>query len=373
MVPSWFVPIDRFPMTPNRKIDRKALPAPDTVLSDDEEALAPRDDLEVTLATIWAEVLGQPTVGVNQNFFDLGGYSLLATRVFALIEERTGHRLPISALFETPTVAELAEAIRSEGWRNEWTSLVPIRTTGSKPPFFYVAPYLISVLQFVHLGDELAPDQPLYGFEPQGLDGQLPAHTTIEEMAAHYITEMKSVQPHGPYAIGGHCAGAWVAFEMARQLEAGGDELAAVVLVDQGPPGVELPTIRPAAYLLNRMRFYLHDGRFRFALMWKLKIAFGRYLLRRVGSPTARHEEEVRATHREAFRHYHGGTIDHDIVLVRSAESIALVDKSWYTEWAGCTGGELSVESVSGTHANLLERPFVEALAAKIRTALDRH
>jgi thioesterase domain-containing protein len=308
---------------------------------------------------------------VNQNFFDLGGYSLLATRVFALIEERTGHRLPLSALFDAPTIAELADAIRSEGWRNEWTSLVPIQRTGTELPFFYVAPYQISVLQFAHLGDELAPDRALYGFQPQGLDGRHQSHETIEEMAAHYITEMKAVQPRGPYAIGGHCAGAWVAFEMARQLEAGGDELHAVVLVDQGPPSAEQPAIRPVTYLLNRMRFYRRDRRFRHALMWKLRIALGRHLVRRVGPPTARYVEEVRAVHRDAFRQYEGGTVRHDLVLIRSAESLALVDKAWYVQWADRTEGGFRIESVPGTHASLLERPVVEALATKIRAALD--
>jgi thioesterase domain-containing protein len=360
-------------MTPSRKIDRKALPQPQVLLPE-EGAIAPRDDLEATLGTIWAEVLGRPSVGVNQNFFDLGGYSLLATRVFALIEERTGHRLPISALFDAPSVAELAAAIRSEGWRSEWTSLVPIQRSGAEAPFFYVAPYEISVLQFAHLGEALLPDRPLYGFQPQGLDGRLPTHETIEEMAAHYITELKSVQPHGPYAIGGHCSGSWVAFEMARQLEDAGDELVAVVVVDQGPPGAAQPLHRLCAHLVNRMRSYLRDGRFRHALMWKLRTAVGRHLVRRVGSPTARHVEEVRAVHREAHRQYtgNGRRLHHDLVLIRSAETLAQADKSWFVQWADRTEGSFRTESVPGTHDNLLERQYVETLAARVRAALMR-
>jgi hypothetical protein len=145
-----------------------------------------------------------------------------------------------------------------------------------------------------------------------------------------------------------------------------------VVLVDQGPPGAEQPVIRPLPYLLNRLRFYLREGRLRHALMWKLRIATGRHLVRRVGPPTARYVEEVRATHREAFRHYKGGHVHHDLVLIRSEESIALTDKSWYVQWADRTDGDFRIESVPGTHANLLERPFVAALAAKIRAALDQ-
>jgi thioesterase domain-containing protein len=372
MIPSWFVPIDSFPLTPTRKIDRKALPRPELVIEPDETAVEPRDDIEATLAGIWASVLGRPSVGVNQNFFDLGGHSLLATRVFALIEQETGRRIPLSALFETPTIAELAGAIRGEVRHSDWSSLVPIQQAGTKPPFFYVAPYLISVLQFANLGEELAPDQPLYGFQPQGLDGLRPPHNRIEDMAAHYITELKSIQPTGPYSIGGHCSGAWVAFEMARQLEASGDELHAVVLVDQGPPAADRPAVHPAKYIWNRVRFYFRDGRFRHALAWKLKIATARHLVRRVGPPTARYVEEVRAAHREAFGVYGSAKIKHDIFMVRSAESLALSDKDWFLQWADRTEGALRIEDVPGTHANLLVRPYVEAMAVELRKALDR-
>ena len=369
MVPAQFVPIEAVPLTPNGKLDRQAL-APPAPARQDEGSGSARDSLERMLLGLWGEVLNRSDFGVHDSFFDLGGYSLLATRLFALIEEATGKRIPVSALFETPTIAELAELIRDGGWTTTWSSLVPIQPGGSRRPFFYVAPYMISVLQFAHLAEELGPDQPLYGLQPQGLDGVLPAHERIEDMAAHYIDEIKSLQPHGPYLIGGHCSGSWVAFEMARQLEAKGDEVGAVILVDQGPPGVERPAIKPVAYLLNRLRFYFSDGRLRYALTWQLKIATGRLLLRRVGPPTARFAEEVKAKHRAAFVVYEGGDIEHDLVLLRSEESIALVDKSWYLRWADRTAGSFRHEIISGTHANLLERPYVEQLAARLRFAL---
>jgi thioesterase domain-containing protein len=370
MVPAVVVEIERVPLTPNGKVDRRALPTPCQGRSSPADR-SPRDALEVMLVEIWSSVLNRKDIGVDDNFFALGGYSLLATRVFALIERRTGKRLPISTLFENPTIAELADAIRVDGADPTWSSLVPIQAAGSKHPFFYVAPYMISVLQLAELGEQLGCDQPLYGLQPQGLDGRLPPHERIEDMAAHYIAELKSVQPNGPYAVGGHCSGSWVAFEMARQLEANGDELRAVIVVDQGPPGVERPKIRTFRYLVNRTRFYFRDGRLRYSLAWQFKIVTARFLLRRVGPPTARFEETVREVHRHAVRRYGGGRIKHDITLVRSAESLVLDDKSWYVKWGTCTEGALTTMNVDGTHANLLVRPFVVQLASSFIDALE--
>ncbi|MDP2291316.1 MAG: thioesterase domain-containing protein, partial [Actinomycetota bacterium] len=371
MVPTDVVQLDRLPLTPNGKLDRRALPAPAEQGASTDDA-PPHDSLEWILLDIWQKVLGRKHISIHDDFFALGGYSLLATRLFAILEERTGHRLPVSVLFEHPTIAALATAIRDDGWRTEWSSLVPIQPAGAAQPFFYVAPYMISVLELAPLGDELGSDRPLYGLQPQGLDGALPAHPTIEEMAAHYIAEMKSVQPEGPYAIGGHCAGSWVAFEMARQLEAAGDEISALALVDQGPPGVEKPEIKKLPYIAHRIRFYFSGGRLRQAMAWKFKIITGRLLLRRVGSPTARFEEQVKEVHRAAYRVYQGGRIAHDITLVLSADSLSLDDKAWYRRWSEVTDGGLTTKNVGGTHANLLVQPFVHDLAREIAAVLDQ-
>jgi thioesterase domain-containing protein len=370
MVPADFVPLTRVPLTPNGKLDRASLPAPDRDHGVDPGS-EPRDAVEAQLVARWQEVLGRPNVGIHDNFFDVGGYSLLATRLFGLIEQDTGQRLPVSTLFEAPTIAELAGVVRAGEVPAEWASLVPIQPRGSQRPFFYVAPYMISVLQLAHLGVELGDDQPLYGLQPQGLDGNRPIHTRVEEMAEAYIREIKTVQPRGPYRIGGHCAGSWVAFEMARQLEATGDELDAVVLVDQGPPGFP-QTIRWPSYLMFRIRFYFRDGRLRHATAWQLKIALDRLRIRRRWNPALEHAQRVRAAHRAAYRDYQGGPVDTDLVLVRSEESLALADKNWHTRWKSFTRGRFHEKYALGTHANLLEEPYVVVLADRIRWAFTR-
>ena len=370
MVPATFTWLDAFPLTASRKIDRNALPAPQVAPVVRRADAGPSDALERMLVDVWQTVLGRKHVSVHDDFFALGGYSLLATRLFAMVEARTGKRLPVSVLFEHPTIAELAEAIRNEGWRTEWSSLVAIQPAGTQQPFFYVTPYLISVLELAPLGDELGRDRPLYGLQPQGLDGTLPPHTSIQEMAAHYIMEMKTVQPEGPYAVGGHCAGSWVAFEVAKQLTEAGEEVNSLVLVDQGPPGVERPKVKPLRYIMTRVRFYLSGGRLRYAVAFRLKVSMARFLLRRVGPPTARFEASVREVHRQAHRGYVGGRVDQDIMVILSEDSLALEDRAWYTRWNELTDGQVTTRHVGGTHANLLVQPFVGQLATVVSDAL---
>lgn len=370
MIPPAFVEIATIPRTPNGKLDQRALPEPSggTV----HEGQAARDSLEHLLVELWQDVLGRRPVGIHDNFFDLGGYSLLATRLFALIEDATGHRVPVATLFQSPTIAELAETIRDSGWSTKWSSLVPISPGGSRTPLFYVGSYLISILQLAHLGDELGSDQPLYGLQPRGLDGTEPPAERIEDMAAHYISEMRTAQPHGPYLLGGHCSGSWVAFEVARQLEASGDEVAGVLLVDLGPPGVERPEISPWRYAWHRLKFFRDDRRLWPALIWQLKIAFNRILLRRVGREEVRNMSAVQAAHHRAHRSYRGGDVACDLVLIRTQETIALGDRGWFLRWDERTSGALHVpDPVVGIHSDLLEQPNVQVLAATMRSAID--
>ena len=178
--------------------------------------IAPRNELELQLTRIWEQVLGIPIISVNDNFFEIGGHSLLAVRLLAQIEQVFDKNLPLATLFQAPTIEQLANALRQTEGSSSWSSLVALQPHGYKPPFFCVPGNLGNV--FVDLGDlakHLGPDQPFYGLQ----DGiQNPAQ--IEALAVRYLDEIRTVQPEGPYLLGGVCSGSIVAFEMAQQLMA---------------------------------------------------------------------------------------------------------------------------------------------------------
>jgi thioesterase domain-containing protein/non-ribosomal peptide synthetase component F len=190
------------------------------------------DETEQKLQAIWERLLGVRPVGLHQNYFDLGGNSFLAVRLFAQIEIEFQRKLPLSVLFEAPTVAELAKYLRERDSDQDWSSLVAIQPKGSRPPFFCIHGGGGNVLIYRDLSMRLGSDQPFYGLQAQGLDGERPCLDKIEDMASLYLKDIRRLQPHGPYYLGGYCMGGTVAYEMAQQLRAQGEEVALLALFD---------------------------------------------------------------------------------------------------------------------------------------------
>ena len=231
MIPAAFVQLATLPLTPNGKVDRKALPQPSPLDFDTSTSyVAPRDPVELKLANIWEEVLGAHPIGVKTSFFDLGGRSLLAARMFMKISRELRQDLPLSLLFQAPTIEQLAIQIRSRAGAGNYSTLVAIQPQGSKPPFFCVHGGAGSTLFLHRLSREMNSDQPFFGFEPEGMDGARFTRTSVQQMAQHYVTEMRKVQPEGPYQIGGYCFGGIVAFEMAQQLLSQGEQTSLVAM-----------------------------------------------------------------------------------------------------------------------------------------------
>ncbi len=231
MTPSAFVQMSKFPLTPNGKVDRNALPAPS--IRDFEAQtnyVAPRNDIERKMVGLWEETLGVSPISVTANFFDLGGRSVLAARLFTKILRTFGKELPLSTLFRSATLERLAEELAPAHRDAGYPTLVPIQTRGSNPPFFCVHGGAGSTLFLQQLARHLGPDQPFYAIEPEGMDGKPFRRTTVEAMATYYLAEIRKVQPHGPHYIGGYCFGGLVAFEMARTLSQAGEPPALLAL-----------------------------------------------------------------------------------------------------------------------------------------------
>ena len=236
MVPTALVVLDEFPLTPNGKVDRKALPQPAKQhLGTGDQFVAPRTDLERLLVRIWEDVLEVKPVGIRDNFFELGGHSLLAIRLFNQIEQSLDRRLPLAMLFEAPTIAELVRSLAGDQ-KQRFSSLVPIQPEGENAPFFFVHTFGGEVLDLKPLVDAMGPQQPFYALQARGLDGLEEPHHTIPEMAAHYVQAIRSKQPKGPYYLGGYCFGGVVAYEMACQLDRIGETVAFLAAMDASPP-----------------------------------------------------------------------------------------------------------------------------------------
>jgi len=237
MVPSTFVSLESLPLTPSGKVDRRALPAPSASRPELERPyVAPRDTLEIELAKIWEKALRVDSIGVRDDFFELGGHSLVAGRLFATIQKSFGKNLTPTILLQAPTIEQLAALLRAGELTSRWTSLVPIQAGGSRPPLFCMHAGGGTVLFYYDLARELGPDQPVYGLQAQGLYGGLPPHAEVEEMAAHYVREIRSVEPRGPYLLTGFCFGGVLAFAVARQLRREGAEVALLSSFDGGSP-----------------------------------------------------------------------------------------------------------------------------------------
>jgi thioesterase domain-containing protein/aryl carrier-like protein len=261
MVPSVLVVLETLPLTPNGKVDRRALgrieiSAKGTAGAGGEEGGEPRDILELQLARIWREVLGVPHIGIREDFFAIGGHSLLALSLMARVREQLGRDLPLAALFQAPTIESMAALLRQEK-APAVSCLVPIQPTGSHRPFFCVHPGGGDVLCYAPLARYLGPDRPFYGLQSRGLSGEAEPLRRIEDMAALYLEELRRVQPWGPYTLGGWSLGCIVAFEMAHQLREQGETVALLALLDGqaelgGEPEDDLTLLRDVvAYIEN--------------------------------------------------------------------------------------------------------------------------
>ncbi|QHG16471.1 amino acid adenylation domain-containing protein [Nostoc sp. ATCC 53789] len=237
MIPSMFMFMDSLPLSSNGKVDRRALPDPEQSQADLGAIVPPRDSLELQLVQIWQEILKLPEVGITNNFFELGGTSIQAVRLMTQIHKLFAQNLPLSTLFQGGTVEHLARTLRESSDSSvPWSPLVSIQPSGSQPPFFCVHPAGGNVLCYMDLSRRLGADQPFYGLQAVGMDGEQPPFTTIEDMAAYYIAAIRTVQPQGPYSIGGWSFGGIAALEIAQQLRQQGEEVNMLVLIDCPAP-----------------------------------------------------------------------------------------------------------------------------------------
>ncbi|MDG9720864.1 non-ribosomal peptide synthetase [Streptomyces sp. DH24] len=233
MVPLHYAVIDAVPVTPNGKVDKKALPAPQRL--ERRPGRAPRDETETVLCEIFAELLGHDSVDIDDNFFELGGHSLLATKLISRVRARLGLEMSVVSIFEAPTVAALAVRLGQDAAAGPTSPLLTLRPGGDRAPLFCVHPLGGLSWPYAGLGEHLPADVGLYGLQAVGLDGDDPLPGSLEEMAADYVARIRAVQPEGPYRLLGWSLGGRIAHAMAVLLEAAGQEVELLALLDAYP------------------------------------------------------------------------------------------------------------------------------------------
>jgi amino acid adenylation domain-containing protein len=398
MVPTTVTTLEAFPLTPNGKIDRKALPEPTRERSAERALVAAETGLERQLTTIWERELDIRPIGATDNFFDLGVTSISAATLFAAIEHELGSELPLGAIFQAPTIRALARLLEGDGDSSRWTSLIPIQPEGSRAPIFCVHGGAGTILHLAALSRRLGSDQPFYGLQSRGLYGGASPLTTVAEMATHYLSEMKQVQQQGPWYLGGYCFGSIVAFEIAQRLRAQGEEVRLLAMFN-GPspvwikrwgwhgnqPGWLAKHPRPPrptaeqvrgsklSILMVRLRRALRDPRrFWTGLMWELWEPRTRLALAlRRPIPERLREKYFLELHSKAERAYSPTPFD--------GEMIVFYGEGLYEDptlgWDGLATGGVDTFAVPGEHDSnrqAMMEPAVEFVASRLQDRLKQ-
>ena len=373
MVPSAFVPLKAMPLTPNGKVNRRALPAPDqTDLAPSAKFAAAKDVVESRLIQIWESVLDVRPIGVRHNFFELGGHSLVAVKLMNRVEQAFGKKLPIATLLQAPTIEQLATILRQEGWTPSASSLVPIQTGGSKLPFFCVHGAHGTVVRFHDLARHLGPDQPFYGLQAQGLDGRNSCHTRAEEMASHYVKEIRGLQPQGPYLIGGYSFGGMIAFEMAQQLAAQDQEGVVFLFDTLLPIRGTVPDQEPASTSSVLLKLFQIPAPERRTYLSRVIAAALRPVQRwlRIAKLPRQHNK-VRKICLQAYKEYMPQPFPGRVILFRSSQKPLRGVRDPHLGWTTYVPRGLEVYDVEGNHENILLEPQVRCVAEQLKICLD--
>jgi thioesterase domain-containing protein/acyl carrier protein len=387
MAPTAYVQLKRIPLTPNGKIDRKSLPEPDKDIRE-QEYVGPQDATQETLCRLWQEVLRRERVGIHDNFFMIGGHSLLAVQVISRIKSAFAIEMPLSVIFVAPTVARMAKEIAALNGHEQPQSspvLVSIQPQGSRAPFFCVHAVGGQVISYAELSQEMGLEQPFYGLQSPPANFSPESDISIEQMATLYNREIRSVQPVGPYLLSGWSMGGLVAWEMAQQLMKEGETISLLALIDTAPPpkyleaddrADEISMLARFALDMSRLvgkdprplveQFFQADAQDQWKMVQETLTSYG------VLAPKTAHAEmtallDVFTRNFRAMNNYSIPTSDQSVVYFRASETPERFSKVW-TKWSG---GGIQFHSVPGDHFTMLRRPGVRIIAEILQRYLS--
>lgn len=374
MMPSAIEILDALPLTPNNKLDRKRLPEPSR---ENLTVVSARDALEHQLVQVWEKVLDLKQIGIEDNFFDLGGHSLKALQLFAEIEKIWHKKLLLAVLLESPTIAELAKIIRT-GETSDWSPVVLLKQSENKSPLFCVHPLGGNLFDYHILSKILDIHRPIYGLQPRGIDGKQQPIERIEDMASYFIRSIQTIQPQGPYFIAGYSFGGIVAFDIARQLTERGEKVAFLGLIDIRCPVItelDTPFREWLDIQLDRMRKLTIKQQFE-------------YIYEKLFKPKSQaYRDEIVATlsDLDIFTPDLVKVLDCNVQAAKEYQPQVFPGKAtlfwseyqdWYIKkhptlgWGDLVTDGLDIQHIPGDHTSLMQEPHVRVLAEKLQSSI---
>jgi FkbH-like protein len=374
MHPSRIVVLAAFPRSPGGAIDRKGLPGTAEAVKPRKPFVPPRSDLEKSVVAIWQDMLGVQRIGVHDNFFDLGGQSLLAVRLLSRLKREFGQEIPLSAMFEEGTVEHLCGLIQEKREPNR-SVLVPLRMAGSRAPIFFAHSIIATPISYHALSRELGPEQPVYGFQVENFEADEKAPEVMARMAEVYLAELRRIQPHGPYRLAGHSSGGVLALEMAHQLRAQGEDVELLALLDTIHPDRGMPRVDDATFALEA------DERQHGALTpgsepapESAKVVGPRLSLADLDEAARLRMIRIMSAQYRAWQSYRPRTYEGRVVFFRAKEvltrsQLVRTFDGPEAEWVDVFPN-FEIREVPGDHHTMLEAPHVSDLARAIGAML---
>jgi len=383
MVPDDFVLMSSIPITPNGKIDRKSLPKPEINLIDrSSEYLAPRSDVERLVTRIWEELMGLEKISIVDNFFALGGRSLIAIQIMARIEHVTGKRLPLATLFKHSTIEKLSVILNIDDDLMRWDSLVAIKPGGSKTPMYIIHGEGLNVLYFNTLAINMDKEQPVYGLQAKGLEGDEPLDV-MEEIATNYVNEIIAQNPSGPYLLAGYSFGGYIAIEMRKQMVAKGKEVKLIIF----DTDAEKSKYKNWLYLLPRkikkylpklisfLKSVVHHP------ITVLKSEFKNLSQKIFFKPYSKSDskkfyqqmKKIKDKLRVALHNYSIEPFDDKVYLYKAKICTHYVDDVEFLGWNKYAKKGVEIYEIPGDHLSMLIPPNVEEFALILQRGIDQY
>lgn len=382
MVPTDYIQISKMPLTPNGKIDRDKLPKHNSNSSTTAYTI-PESVAEKMIAKIWVKYLGIEKISLHDNFFALGGHSLIAVQIMTSINKITGKLIPIATLFKYPTVHTLAHLLQSGEEESTWKSLVPIKPSGTKIPIYIVHGEGLNVLVFNNIAMNVDAQQPVYGLQSRGLNGIDDVPDSIESLANLYIDEILEQNPTGPYAIAGYSFGGYVAIEMARQLQAMGKEVKILAMLDVNykTPEKQIPLPK---LIVQKLLRQIHKTFFIIKSLFQQPEVTIKYQIfrtkQRLGLLDESNPENIPDFMQKIVNKLHKAVSNYkmkpyngSIHLFRSKVRVYFVDDPQYLGWGPFALKGIKVHEVAGDHRDMLLPPNDKKFASMLQHCLDEY